>query len=483
MSLLGSLMVRVSADTNDLSKGLQKSKGQITNFAQSARRVGDGMTKNITAPVMAGASALIVMTNRFANAADEIDKTSIRTGIGREELQGLRFAAEQTGVEFGSLQSSMARFTRGIASAENGTGTMADSMAKLNIALEDNEGNTRNVTELYQESLHALADMEDETQRNVIASDLFGRQFMELIPLLDQGSDGIDELVERANELGLVMSDQAVGDLVDYKDAMHEIQEEFGAVWREISLKFAPVMTDTLIPIIRNDVIPLLEGFIGWLVRLMEAFADLEPEQQKMVTQLGLIVVAAGPVISVTSRLAGLLGGLKGAFAGAAGAGGAAGFGGSLLALAKVVAPMLVVGGVLWGLYEIITGIRDSWNEMYILSKKPITFEHHIKTVDIAGRDPGTAPRTRTTTTKQTPITPDLRFTPRMAEGGIINRSGWAMVGERGPELLNLNRGAEVRPLDRSSNTTLTVNITGVTDARDMANQLVKHLRRAGVKV
>ncbi|MGW0537805.1 hypothetical protein [Streptomyces sp. NPDC003032] len=39
---------------------------------------------------------------------------------------------------------------------------------------------------------------------------------------------------------------------------------------------------------------------------------------------------------------------------------------------------------------------------------------------------------------------------PYLAKGGLVNRAGMAMVGERGPELLSLPRGAGVTPLSRA---------------------------------
>ena len=39
---------------------------------------------------------------------------------------------------------------------------------------------------------------------------------------------------------------------------------------------------------------------------------------------------------------------------------------------------------------------------------------------------------------------------PMLANGGTITQSGTVLVGEKGPELLNLNRGASVVPLDKS---------------------------------
>jgi len=50
---------------------------------------------------------------------------------------------------------------------------------------------------------------------------------------------------------------------------------------------------------------------------------------------------------------------------------------------------------------------------------------------------------------------------PRLEFGGEIMRAGMAIVGERGPELLNLPRGATVRPLDnRNYSRTSTVQVT-----------------------
>ncbi len=47
---------------------------------------------------------------------------------------------------------------------------------------------------------------------------------------------------------------------------------------------------------------------------------------------------------------------------------------------------------------------------------------------------------------------------PMLANGGTLTGSGTVMVGERGPELLNLPKGAQVTPLDRASGNTIVYN-------------------------
>jgi len=44
----------------------------------------------------------------------------------------------------------------------------------------------------------------------------------------------------------------------------------------------------------------------------------------------------------------------------------------------------------------------------------------------------------------------NIPLIPRLAKGGLIGKTGLAMVGEQGPELLRLNRGAEVMPLSQA---------------------------------
>ena len=63
-------------------------------------------------------------------------------------------------------------------------------------------------------------------------------------------------------------------------------------------------------------------------------------------------------------------------------------------------------------------------------------------------------------------------------------RGGNAIVGERGPELVNLPRGAQVSPLDGSGRRALTINfygpVYGVDDFDERVNQARLAWERAG---
>ena len=487
MSILSKLIVKIGADTKELDKSMAKTQGNLKAFGKGMSNVGMGMTKYITAPALAGASALVIMTNRYADAADAIDKMSIRTGIARGTLQQLQYATDQAGVSFESIQTSVGAFTNQLKTADSESSAMREAFKDLGIEMENMEGNIRPINDLYMESLRALAGMEDKTKRNILASRLFGRQFMELIPLLDGGVDELDRLMNKAEELNLVMSDEGIASLVAYEDAMSELKMQFGAVWREIATKFAPIMTQTIIPMIQNQVIPAIQGLVNKVAAAVKWFSELSPATQGMIIKMAAFVVAAGPVLALLGNLVVVLSGAGGLIEAVKGMAAANTImGGSFAALAASGGPIMAAVAAFALLYNVINSVIKSQDQWLINQKTPATKNQFNVALDNAGRDPGTAPKVYNAPTTSTTKT-GSGGTAMMAEGGTVSRSGSSWVGERGPELLNLPVGAKVTPLDKTG-TMINITVTGNTISRDydvdrMMDQMVKKLRLAGVRV
>ena len=245
MSTIGEVAVRAYLDDKDLDKGIDAAEKKSGKFSKTLGTVTKGVAAVGTAGIAAG-GALLAMANKTGGAADEIDKMSIRTGISRKQLQELQFAASQTGVSFGAIESASARVSMTLRTNE-------EAFNDMGVATRNAAGELVGTDEIFNETILKLAEMENETERNILGTELFGRGFSELIPLIDAGSDGIQGYADRAHELGLVMSDDAIAANVQFMDSMDEVKRTMGAA-------FATIMT---------DILPILQSFLDWLMANM----------------------------------------------------------------------------------------------------------------------------------------------------------------------------------------------------------------------
>ena len=88
--------------------------------------------------------------------------------------------------------------------------------------------------------IDSLGRIEDSTMQDAAAQDLFGKSFMELKPLIDAGSEGLKKYGDEADQLGLVLSDDAVKSLGAFDDEMQRLKATMEVAGHELSLAFLP---------------------------------------------------------------------------------------------------------------------------------------------------------------------------------------------------------------------------------------------------
>ena len=96
--------------------------------------------------------------------------------------------------------------------------------------------------EIFSTVMAELADMEQGAARNALGNDLLGKSYTEMLPLLNAGSKGMSDLKQRADELGIVMSEEAVMANVKFGDSLSDVKQAFGGVFMRLSNDFLPVL-------------------------------------------------------------------------------------------------------------------------------------------------------------------------------------------------------------------------------------------------
>lgn len=256
--LFGSIFV----DTAEAEKSISKTEEKAESFTS---KLGNGIKTAAEwgTAIVGGASAavggLLAVTNQTAEYADEIDKLSERTGINREELQRWKYAAAQSGADIGKLEVGIKTLSGYMDDAMNGSKKATDAFAALGISVDDLRNKSQE--EIFEEVMKSLGDMEQGATRNAIGADLLGRSYTELLPLLNAGSDGMQELKDRADELGIVMSEEAVKANVTFGDTLQDIKESFGGIVRGLTDSFLPMMQQFADFIVAN--MPMIHDMLG----------------------------------------------------------------------------------------------------------------------------------------------------------------------------------------------------------------------------
>lgn len=281
--LMGSILVDNDKANASISKTDQKAESLSNKFLSGIKTVGKW-----GAAIVAGASvvggAMLGVANSSAQAMDEIDKMSAKIGISKKGYQEWKYVLGQNGMEIDKLQTGMKTLVSKMDSASQGTKSATQSFEKLGLSIYDSTGKLKNQETMMNEAIYALADMENGTEKARLATELFGKAGVEMMPMLNGGSEGMKDLTARAHELGLVVSDEAVDAGVVFGDTMDDLKQAFGMVGTQIGNYLVPVfqsMADWIIqhmPQIQQT-IANVSNFIGSAVdfirRIIQALAPI----------------------------------------------------------------------------------------------------------------------------------------------------------------------------------------------------------------
>lgn len=183
----------------------------------------------VGAAAVGAAKSLTDMTVGAAAYADEILTMSTVTGMSTESLQAYKYAAELVDVSMETLTGSMSKQVKSMASARDGSAKFADAYAKLGVSVADGNGQLRDSETVYWETIDALGKISNETERDALAMQIFGKSARELNPLIAQGSEGIAALADEAKRMGAVMSEDSLNALGKFDDSVQRLKAGAGA--------------------------------------------------------------------------------------------------------------------------------------------------------------------------------------------------------------------------------------------------------------
>jgi hypothetical protein len=181
-----------------------------------------GVDKLATGVAAVGAalagSAVFAGLKDFAAQLDVFDDLSAQTGLATDSIQELTYAAEVNGSSTQEMVGALTLLQKSLGKTTEATGPQVDALKALGVATEDAAGAPRRLADVLPEVFANFSGLSSEAEKARVATDLFGRSGVKLIPTLNRGAEGMAEFRKELDEVGGVVSGDTIAAAGDFRD-------------------------------------------------------------------------------------------------------------------------------------------------------------------------------------------------------------------------------------------------------------------------
>ncbi len=196
------------------------------------------------AAVTAAAGAALAASYEFAKGAgqyaDDVGTLSVQTGISADALQRWTYNANFIDTSVDTITGSMTKMIRNMDSAASGSKTAAASFAALDVDILNVNGRLRGTEDVFWDAIDALGQISNETERDALAMELFGKSAKELNPLIEAGSAAWKQMGQEAEAMGTVFSQENLDKMGAFDDSMQRFSQTGQALKNSIGLVMIP---------------------------------------------------------------------------------------------------------------------------------------------------------------------------------------------------------------------------------------------------
>ena len=253
MTETASLVIAVDAKgvktaTDDLKK--------LGDAAGPAEKKATQLGKAIgTAVAAAATGAFGAFIKESIDLADNASKAAQMAGVTTEALTGLQYAAGLADVSAGELNNSLKFLNLSISKAAAGGKDAQRAFGDIGVSVRDAAGNLRTADAVLLDVADRFSQYENGAEKAALAQELFGRSGTAMIPLLNSGAAGINELTAQAERFGLVVSQETATASEEFNDSLTVMQGITRGVGNQLAREMLPTLNDitgTMIDVAEN---------------------------------------------------------------------------------------------------------------------------------------------------------------------------------------------------------------------------------------
>jgi phage-related minor tail protein len=334
----------------ECEQALQRLQSQQNAFNPSVQAFGVKMgelsekTKGLSTAALGVGTAMLGMAYKAGTTADDLLTLSRNTGISIEELQKMQYASDLVDVSMDQMTGSLTKMVKQMASGNKAFET-------LGVSITDADGNMRDATDVWYDSLRALSQVENGTLRDQLAMELFGKSAMELSGIVDDGGQALAEYGQQAEDMGLILSEDGVNAAGQFNDAIDQLK----ATATQSFFEAGAALSESLLP--------MLETLVQKVSEILIWFSQLDGNTQMLILTIIGLVAAISPIAGLISGIVTIGGALAAVTAPMAA---------TFMGIAAAVGVVIAIGTVLYQNWdtikakgaELMNKISEVWNNI-----------------------------------------------------------------------------------------------------------------------
>lgn len=337
-------------ETESKAKTFESQLKQIGNVnlkaaSEQIKQIGTQLTNagQALAPVSKAAAAVVGSLTAAAvsagKSADDLNTLSKVTGIGTQKLQMYKAAADLVDVSVETIAKSQQKLKKNMAAASSGTGAMSDNFKKLGVNVTDATGQLRDSDSVFTDVIAALGNMENETERDALAMEIFGKSASELNPLIEDAGRTYQMVAETFAQYDLAPVSQETLDKANEFNNQLDILKMLGSTALEtLGAKASEIL------------LPALQQIVEWGGKIVSWLANLDPTVLTIIMIIAGVVAAIAPLLLLLGKVAFAISSIT-ALAGTLG-----------ISLSALTGPVLIVIGVIAALIAIGVLLYKNWD-------------------------------------------------------------------------------------------------------------------------
>ena len=273
---------QAAAGFNATAERISTSAGKIS---QSIGNMAD-KTRGLSMAATGAIAGLAGLAVKAAKDADDLNTLAKQTGLSTKELQKMQYAADLIDVDTDTIVSGIRKLKKNLDGQQ-------DTWKKLKVNVKNANGEYRDITDIFYDTVAALGDIENETERDTVAMTLFGKSADELAGVIDDGGKALKQLGKEAEDMGVIISQEDLDKANELNDTLDKLKAEVLPVLAQLGVQIA------------DAIMPYLPQIQEGIEKVLNVLKNISPETLAIVGACLAVASALSPVLSIISALVG----------------------------------------------------------------------------------------------------------------------------------------------------------------------------------